>query len=358
MTEEGCGRGGSAAPFLRPGGEDHARTVRRQGEGGISRPPSSFLLPLGCQAVSALKDRPPLVSELAPPADGTPNPHDKDLPPQEQARLQAGTAEELEKGGDELHAIALYEKARQTDPAGHQKVCRRLAVLYDRQGDFQAALAEYHKALELAPRDADLLNDLGYGYYSRGRWAESEKALRQALALKPKHQRALMNLGLCLGEQGRYAEALELFGQVVTPAQAQCNLAFVLTTQHKWPQARQAYQKALELDPDIPLARAALAKLEKAEQAPPKQLVQSAPAPAGPAAARDSGLRQASYTPPARPEGNCTTGYVQWDDPAEEQPSPGAAKTLRPATAALAQQIAPPPSPTWRPPVRPEQGVP
>jgi Tfp pilus assembly protein PilF len=323
----------------------------------------SSLIPLmmmaGCQALAPLKDHQPLVSQLVPPMEGTAEPKEKELPAREQARVQASFAEELDKGGDEPHAIAMYEKARGTDPDGQQQVCRRLAVLYDRQGDFQAALAEYHKALELAPRDADLLNDLGYGYYTRGRWAEAEKTLRQALALKPKHQRALMNLGLCLGEQGRYSEALELFGQVVTPAQAQCNLAFVLTTQHKWTQAHQAYEKALALDPDIPLARAALAKLEKAEQTPPKQLLaQATPAAASPAAAppaRDPGLRQASFTPTARDPGVCTTGFVQWDDPSEEQPRLPPPRTT---TAALAGQVSSSSAPTWRAAVRPEQRVP
>jgi Tfp pilus assembly protein PilF len=218
-------------------------------------------------------------AELVPIADGEAEPAPApELPPKEGARACIACAEEMEKNGSELQAIVFYERARQHDPKC--RISRHLAVLYDRQGDFQKAQEEYRKALKQTPRDADLLNDMGYGYYSRGRWAEAEKYLRQALAAQPDHAHAVINLGLCVGEQGRYGEALELFNKVGTPAQARCNLAFVLMTQHKWEEARRLYQDALRLDPDIPLARAALVKLEKAGQpqsAPPVQTVQAPP---------------------------------------------------------------------------------
>ncbi len=218
-------------------------------------------------------------AELVPIADGEAEPPAPELPPKEAARACIACAEELERHASEPEAIAFYERARQHDPKCH--VSSRLAVLYDRQGDFQKAQEEYRKALKEAPRDADLLNDMGYGYYTRGRWAEAEKYLRQALLVKPDHAHATINLGMCLGEQGRYLEALELFNKVLTPAQAHCNLGFIFTTQHKWQEAKHAYREALQLDPDIPLARAALAKLEKAEKQAPAP-VQMANAPSKP----------------------------------------------------------------------------
>lgn len=217
-------------------------------------------------------------AELVPIADGQAEPPAPELPPKDAARACIACAEELEKHACEAEAIVFYERARQHNPKC--RVSGRLAVLYDRQGDFQKAQEEYRKAIKETPRDADLLNDMGYGYYSRGRWAEAEKYLRQALAVNPEHARAAINLGLCVGEQGRYQEALELFDRVLTPAQALCNLAFILTTQHKWEEAKHTYQEALQMDPDIPLARAALAKLEKAEKQTPSP-VQMVQAPSG-----------------------------------------------------------------------------
>ena len=218
-------------------------------------------------------------AQLVPITDGDPEPPAPELPPKEAARACIACAQEMEKTANEAEAIFFYERARQHDPKS--KLGSRLAVLYDRQGDFQKAQQEYLKALKQTPRDADLLNDMGYSYYSRGRWAEAEKYLRQALVVKPDQAHAIINLGLCVGEQGRYQEALDLFGRVLTPAQAHCNLAFILTTQHRWEEARRTYQEALRIDPDIPLARAALAKLEKAEQQTPVP-VQTAQAPSKP----------------------------------------------------------------------------
>lgn len=257
-------------------------------------------LTAGCRTLDLSKEeRTEPIAELYPPVNGDDDPPPPELPPKDAARACLACAEEMEKTGNELQAIIFYERARAKDPKC--RVSRQLAVLYDRQGDFQKAQEEYRKALKKSPRDADLLNDMGYGYYSRGRWAEAETYLRRALAAKSDHRHATMNLALCVGEQGRYREALELFQKVVTPAQAQCNLAFVLTTRRQWPQARRAYQEALRLDPDIPLARAALAKLEKAEQQASQPERQTAQAP-----------------PP--PPGNAAVGYVQFDN-AEDKPA-------------------------------------
>jgi Tfp pilus assembly protein PilF len=292
---------------------------------------------VGCRTVALPQEKhAEPIAQLVPAADGSPENADKELPPKEVARLCMATGEEYEKAGDELHAIFEYEKARKSDPTA--KASRHLGVLYDRMGDFQKAQEEYRLALEQSPKDADLLNDIGYGYYSRGRWAESEKYLRQALAAKPKHARAAINLGLCLGAQGHFEEALEMFNKAVTPAQAHSNLAFVLTTQHKWAEARREYQQALQIDPDIPLARAALAKLEKAEREPrPLPTLQAAaPAP----------------TPaiPAKPEVNGASGYVQMDEVPEEKAVQQAAHWT---------PVSPPQSPSvaankdWQPVARP-----
>lgn len=188
----------------------------------------------------------------------------KELPSDATAKLCLTTAESLEKAGKIGEATALYEKARQADPRLKQ-VSRRLAVLYDRQGNFPRAQEEYDLALKQSPNDPSLLNDLGYSYYCRGQWEEAEKHLRKALEKNPKHERAWNNLALTLGQQGHYIESLEAFTKVVGPSRAQCNLGFILTTQGRREEAKTAYREALRLDPELILAQGALAKLEGRE---------------------------------------------------------------------------------------------
>ncbi len=124
-------------------------------------------------------------------------------------------------------------------------------------------MEEYKLLLSKSPRDADLLNDIGYCYYNQGKWSEAEKFLRQALAVNAKHARAWINLGMALAQDHRYQESLEAFTKVVNPAQAQCNLAFIWLTQGKREEAVAAYRQALAMEPNLGVARAALERLER-----------------------------------------------------------------------------------------------
>src|SRR6516165_3107768 len=96
-----------------------------------------------------------------------------ELPPTTSAKVSLTVAETMEKNGQFPAAVALYERARQSDPNVH--VARRLAPLYDRLGDVAHATAEYQRAVKENPRDADILNSFGYFYYSRGKWSEAEE---------------------------------------------------------------------------------------------------------------------------------------------------------------------------------------
>jgi tetratricopeptide (TPR) repeat protein len=187
-----------------------------------------------------------------------------ELPPDQAAQACLATAKEMEKNGHDLQAIYQYEMARNYDSRLNAKVCRNLARLYDRIGDSQRALAEYKQCLLQNPKDPDLLNDIGYCHYQKGEWLEAEKWFRQALDVAPQHQRAAINLGMTLGQKGgkHYEEALEMFKRVNTPGEAHVNMGFIYQTHAKWDEAKKAYRTALELQPDLDLARRALAKLE------------------------------------------------------------------------------------------------
>jgi Tfp pilus assembly protein PilF len=242
--------------------------------------------------------------------------YSKELPPEQSAKLCLATATQMDRSGQEVPAIQLYEKARAENPK-YQYIAHRLAVLYDRQGHFPKALEEYQKALKMAPRDPDLLNDMGYTHYNHGRFKEAEDFLRLALQQNPKHERAWVNLGLTLGMQERYGDSFDAFKRAVPPAQAHCNLAFVLTAQKKREEAKQEYRKALRLDPNLGLARAALEKLEKA---PTEGATAEAKKPAAPAQ---------TARKPVRPKGAVGGGWVMDPDAPKKQP---AAADKKPAT--------------------------
>ena len=161
------------------------------------------------------------------------------MSPDAAAKACLTLAASMDKEGYEVEAICQYERARTLDP--RLRVSRKLAVLYDRIGQQQAALTEYQAALEQAPHDPDLLNNLGYFYYNWGKLPEAEEKLLAALALNPKLQRAWNNLGLVYAQQGRTVDSLQAFQKVVSEAEAHSNLAFILTTQGKVAEAKTEY---------------------------------------------------------------------------------------------------------------------
>src|SRR5205807_884165 len=108
----------------------------------------------------------------------------------------------LEKDGKDVEAITYYERARELDPALHDRASRHLAVLYDKADNQAQATREYQDLLKKKPKDANLLNDMGYSCYNRGQWADAENYLRKAITVDKSHKPAWVNLGLALAQQG------------------------------------------------------------------------------------------------------------------------------------------------------------
>ena len=185
-----------------------------------------------------------------------------ELPTKESTQLCVVTAQNYEKEGRVEEAIRLYEKVRAAEPA-HPLATRRLAALYDKAGDFGKSTALYEGLVKLNPKDADLLNDLGYSHYSRGDWSTAVAVLGQAVQLDPKHARAWVNLGMAQAQLGQLDASYDAFCHAVRPADAHCNLAFVLAVQGKADDAKLRYKQALALDPGLRVAQVGLTRLEK-----------------------------------------------------------------------------------------------
>jgi Flp pilus assembly protein TadD len=160
--------------------------------------------------------------------------------------LQLALARTLEQQGDLPRAAELYQGISVQYPKDGTAV-HRLAILEDRQGEFDRSAELFKKALKLQPGNADIFCDLGYSLYLQQRWAEAEMNLRQALALAPDHRRAHNHLGLVLAQEGRRDEAFaEVRKAGGTSAEAHMNLALVLSMNDRLEDAREEYEIALE----------------------------------------------------------------------------------------------------------------
>jgi Tfp pilus assembly protein PilF len=188
---------------------------------------------------------------------------DVELPPDQNAALCMTMAESMERENKETDALVFYERARNLDPSLNDRAARRLAVLYDRHDQQAKAMIEFQQLLKKYPKDASLLNDIGYSFYNRGQWSEAETYLRRAASADKMNKRAWMNLGMTLAQQGKYEESFAVFTKAVSPAEAHANLGFILAQQpNRQSEAIQAYRQALAIEPALLVAQKALQRLE------------------------------------------------------------------------------------------------
>lgn len=203
----------------------------------------------------------PAVPSLSVPLTGPGAVKKDELPNDQLLKLALVAGDEFMKQGHDAEAIQQLERARLLNAKA--PVARKLARLYERQGKFSQALAEYKLALEQNPQDADLCNDVGYCYFQMGDYVQAEQWLKRARSMKAGHPRATVNLAMTIGMQNRHAEALVLFQEVLSPADAHANLAFIYLKQGRRAEAIEAYQQALSLQPDHKVAASVLPKLKE-----------------------------------------------------------------------------------------------
>lgn len=76
------------------------------------------------------------------------------------------------------------------------QVMNALGVAADRIGQFDVAEAAYAQALSLAPDEAKVLNNFGWSLLLQGRWAEARGPLERAVQINPELAVARRNLDL------------------------------------------------------------------------------------------------------------------------------------------------------------------
>jgi Flp pilus assembly protein TadD len=181
----------------------------------------------------------------------------------------------FEAQGNLDRALQEYQdalKVAETRGRGHHNAAdealahRRIASTLDRLAQFSQSEVHYHKAEKLTPRDPKVWNDAGYSYYLQGRWDEAERALRTAMKLAPDDPRVRTNLGMTLAGAGKTRDALPLLSNNQGDAIGHANLGYLLASTGQYERARQEYQAALSMRPDLDLAHRALAQLDRQEK--------------------------------------------------------------------------------------------
>lgn len=132
------------------------------------------------------------------------------------------------------------------------------AKQYKEQGDWANAQEYYLKVVKASPKNARYHNELGYVYQKRGFYDLAVKEFKQAIALNNTYVEAFYNLGSVQFKMFRYPEAQQAFEKVIkmdpNNAKAINNLALVVFLNEKdADRALELYQKAINLEPGNPV---------------------------------------------------------------------------------------------------------
>jgi tetratricopeptide (TPR) repeat protein len=128
----------------------------------------------------------------------------------------------------------------------------RAGMANERTGDHAGAERAYRRGLELAPKDPEILNALGWTLFQDGRPVEAVAEYERAVQSDPRHAKAHNNMALALVELGRLPEAASHFKtslEIEPRAEIFSDYGFTMARMGNPKEAVAAYVKALELDP-------------------------------------------------------------------------------------------------------------
>ena len=119
--------------------------------------------------------------------------------------------------------ISLYLKAIELNP-DYANAYINLGIAYGKQDNYTKAIQIWEKTIELNPDDANAYINLGIAYGEQNNYTKAIQSYEKALELKPDGMNTYVKLGIAYGEQNNYTKAI------------------------------QSYEKAIELKPDYALA--------------------------------------------------------------------------------------------------------
>ncbi len=150
---------------------------------------------------------------------------------------------------DEEHKRQLAE-AKRLNNAG---------VMAYHNGQYERALEQFKKAIEIDPSFTEAYNNLGLTYTETNDETRATEAFRKAIELSPDLAATYNNLGYVFYRLGSYQEAVEMYNESIgrnkDSGSAYTNLGNAYYKLDRIEEAVDAWKKALEIDPGNEKAR-------------------------------------------------------------------------------------------------------
>ncbi len=167
------------------------------------------------------------------------------------------------KAQDPVRQARLYRDYLKLKP-DDATALNNLGIALKKQGDYEAAVDSYRKAIQNIPpgdnpRTAKIYNNLGEALRLQNKVPEALEAFNKALELDPKLGFAYNNVGKIYFTQNRLEDAIVSFQKAVAinpkEAEPQGNLAGALIAAKRYQEAIQAAGQGARLDPKDPITR-------------------------------------------------------------------------------------------------------
>jgi tetratricopeptide (TPR) repeat protein len=168
----------------------------------------------------------------------------------------------FEEQGQFGKAIDQYRKATAVNHK-YTAAYHRLGLLFSKLSHHEHAVEALKKAVDLAPNNPRLRNNLGFELMFLKRWGEAETHLRKAIEMDPGFARAHINLAMVLCKQDRFDEALARFMVVLPEPDAYYNIGLLYRGQRRYGEASAAFEHVLALNPRFSAAQKQLEELAK-----------------------------------------------------------------------------------------------
>ena len=111
-------------------------------------------------------------------------------------------------------ALADYNKAIELKP-NYENVYNNRGSAYKGKGEYDKALADYNKAIELNPNYAEAYNNRGNVYSDKGEYDKALADYNKAIELNPNYAEAYNNRGSAYQSKGEYDKALADYNKAI-----------------------------------------------------------------------------------------------------------------------------------------------
>lgn len=136
-----------------------------------------------------------------------------------------------------------------------------LARLDQHAGRIGSARKGFDRAMQLAPRNHEVLDSAGMFYASQNQLPRAISMLQQAVAQAPDDKDHRFHLGVVMAKAGNYNAAMPHFVAAVGRPRAHYHMGYLLYEQGRTDDAIREFQIALSLQPQLDEARTMLSRL-------------------------------------------------------------------------------------------------